>query len=86
MIDLDSNRRRIQFYISIHAGNRFRLRAGKGPDAITDPEDSSRLLPRRFGSPEILRMNGDWETYWRNLGRNAAANDNASRAAGSRVA
>jgi len=33
-----------------------------------------------------VRINGDWEAYWRNLARKAAANDNASHRPGRRIA
>lgn len=53
----------------------------KRPGAWWRVEHAEHMLALR-----IVRMNGDWETYWRNLGRNAAANDNTSRAAGTRAA
>lgn len=53
----------------------------KRPGAWWRVEHAEHMLALR-----ILRMNGDWEAWWRNRGRNAAANDNASQASENRVA
>lgn len=53
----------------------------KRPGAWWRVEHAEHMLALR-----IVRMNGDWEAYWQSLGRNAAANDNAFRESGSRVA
>jgi hypothetical protein len=34
----------------------------------------------------IVRIDGDWENYWRHLARKAAANDNASPGTQKRIA
>lgn len=53
----------------------------KRPGAWWRVENAEYMLALR-----IVRINGDWEAYWRNLARYAAANDNPSQRAGRRVA
>jgi hypothetical protein len=53
----------------------------KRPGAWWRVEHAEHMLALR-----IMRINGDWDTYWRDLARNAAANDNASTGATRRVA
>ena len=53
----------------------------KRPGAWWRVENAEYILALR-----IMRINGDWEAYWRDLARNAAANDNSSRRTGKRIA
>jgi hypothetical protein len=53
----------------------------KRPGAWWRVENAEYMLALR-----IVRINGDWEAYWRDVARNAAANDNPARSAGRRIA
>ena len=53
----------------------------KRPGAWWRVENAEYMLALR-----IMRINGDWQAYWRDLARNATANDNPSQRVGSLIA
>ncbi len=53
----------------------------KRPGAWWRVEHAEHMLALR-----IMRINGDWADYWRDLARNPAANDNAAPGARTRIA